>query len=340
MLVKLLRDPTAATGLFCRFLLSSWAVLCRLAQLFRHTIPLLALAACLLLVVAANIYPAVAAAYIALTGHGLAIAVVCQEVVAEQNRQHEQQQGNSDGLQSDQRRSSATTQTPARRPKLLNNFLTLLFSPTFRVNCFAALALASAAVAHQSQLCGFLAVTAWFAALGFVVIPFGCGWSVGWGSVDDMLRCELASGSLLLGLLLCRLLLPSTSEHVQGSQASSWQLIQPFRLGVSVFGGVCLFLAGLIRSSKWYSTGRSYWISNTTYLLLILASIAVGALAGLTGLHNTALTFLILWVSQKAIEVTAGRATWIAMFALSLTLWRCSLYLTTHPGWLASLLDL
>lgn len=43
----------------------------------------------------------------------------------------------------------------------------LLLDPTFRINIFAAAAMASTAVAHQSQLAGFLAVAGLFAALGF-----------------------------------------------------------------------------------------------------------------------------------------------------------------------------
>lgn len=43
----------------------------------------------------------------------------------------------------------------------------LFTQPVFKINSFAAVILATTAVAHQSQLAGFLAVVGLFSALGF-----------------------------------------------------------------------------------------------------------------------------------------------------------------------------
>ena len=62
---------------------------------------------------------------------------------------------------------------------------------------------------------------------------------------------------------------------------------------------------------------------------------------GMGGLSNTAVTFLVLWIGEKVAEVAwRGGLKWVLLFAASLALWRTSLFLSEHPQWLASMLQL
>lgn len=75
-------------------------------------------------------------------------------------------------------------------------------------------------------------------------MPFGLGWAIGWDSKDAMLCSAAASAAVLA---------PAVAARAAGA-APAWLL--PFRLGISVFGGVALLLAGLLRSSLMYSKRR------------------------------------------------------------------------------------
>jgi len=203
--------------------------------------------------------------------------------------------------------------------------------PVLILNTFLVLCLVPLAHAHGSQLLGFFAAAALFGALGFSVIPMGLGWAVGWANEDTMLNTAAASGCLLA-------LAAAARTTPQGTR-----LLAPFQLGVSVFGTLCLLLAGLIRTSRWYPTkpgaALGYVGANVGYAALLLAMVAWGALGGSMSVYSTAATFTALYLSDKAVEwcVFTGLG-WVAVLLVSVGLCGGAWFIHTHPTWLVSML--
>lgn len=86
--------------------------------------------------------------------------------------------------------------------------------------------------------------------------------------------------------------------------------------------------------------GEKYAVSNVCFLLISAACIAASSLLGLAALRNTAVTYTTLWISQKVVEVTAGKGMWLTLFVVSVLGWSASMLLSTHPEWLLSLVQL
>eukprot|EP00878_Enallax_costatus_P016847 GHUV01017683.1.p1 GENE.GHUV01017683.1~~GHUV01017683.1.p1 ORF type:complete len:374 (+),score=63.61 GHUV01017683.1:651-1772(+) len=283
-----------------------------LAQRMQPLMPIILFTLCFYATASALAYSGDSQVFVAVTGQGLAVVLVCWQAIKHEARQRE-------------RHPAYVREFDGHQAPRWYHFLLL---PSFRVNMFAALTLASTAVLYQSRLAGFLAAAAFFGALGFVVVPFSCGWAVGWHSRSTMWCSEIASAVLLLSMITCRLL------------GLGHNLTSPFELGVSVMGANCMFLAALCQSSRYYAEGKAYSLANLCFVLVAVGCVAVSAMLGLMSLRNTAVTYLALWASQKAVELALEKAAWVAMFAASLALWRGSLFLSTHPEWLASLAKL
>lgn len=83
-----------------------------------------------------------------------------------------------------------------------------------------------------------------------------------------------------------------------------------------------------------------YAARNIGFLLLSAACIAATSLLGMAALRNTAVTYTTLWISEKVVEVTAGKGVWLTLFVVSLMGWLASLLLSAHPEWLLSLVQL
>jgi hypothetical protein len=81
---------------------------------------------------------------------------------------------------------------------------------------------------------------------------------------------------------------------------------------------------------------------NAAYAAILAAFMAAGALLGMPSLQASGTTFLFLYASEKAWElayqVKDARALWVLGFAASVAMWRVGLFLSSHPGWLASVI--
>lgn len=209
------------------------------------------------------------------------------------------------------------------------------------LNMYLMLVLAPTAVTYQSKLLGMGAAAALFGAVGFSVVPHGLCWCVGFGSGDAMARAAATSSIVLSALVGLRV----------GNVDSKY--IKPFRTGLSVLGGITLFLSFLIRSSLYYSpctqhmnsadaveasaAQRRYLIANGTYLALLVASAGAGSIYGMPSLSNTAATFFLLWAGEKGAESAAGRFVWLTVFGGSIALWQVALFLHSRPDFLAAM---
>ena len=124
--------------------------------------------------------------------------------------------------------------------------------------------------------------------------------------------------------------------------------LRPFRTAASVMGSVVLFLALLIRASRFYIGNRRNNNSQMPYVwrnIMCLAGILVfmflGLTSGLDGVSNTATVFLVLFLVDKYAEFHMDMewSGWVLVLLMSLIMWRSALWLHAHPGIIASMFE-
>eukprot|EP00741_Cyanophora_paradoxa_P024883 tig00000317_g24024.t1 len=202
------------------------------------------------------------------------------------------------------------------------------------INFFVALSLAPGALQFDSRLLGFLAVLAFYAVLGFSVVPVGLCWYVGWGSQDAMSRTAATSLVLLLGAAAARF-------GVGALAPAASALFRPFASGIQCMGTIALYLALLIMASPGMR-GFKYWRANGAMIVCLLAGLFVGSVFAYPAVFNVACTFSVLFVSEKVLELPVWRSAggvWLLLLAGSASLYYLALWLHSHPGFVASLFD-
>jgi hypothetical protein len=195
------------------------------------------------------------------------------------------------------------------------------------LNTLACLTFFTAAIDVSSSLIAFLAVTALFGALGFQVIPLGCGWLVGYGDRHSTYSGMTASSILIMLMLL--------GKHA-GIQASTLDLFAP---GVSIMGGTALGVGGLILTSCLWRNS-SYALANALYAAVCCALALLGAVLHVTPLRCTSTVFLALWLSLKVAELLTARYAMVTIFLGSLLTWQLSFFVKAHPEYIVSLFDM
>jgi len=181
--------------------------------------------------------------------------------------------------------------------------------------------LAPLAAAYESKTIAILAVACLYTALGMFCLPFFFGWLVGFSGEGACQRSMAASAVLLAGLYATRAL------------ADSPPWLKPFEPGVAVFGSIGIGLAGLIRC-HWWACKRDeqlYVAVNALYFIALVTIAGLGAALNVPSARNTAVTFLILWGTEKGSEVTRGWAIWPAVLVGSVALFYATLYLRANP---------
>jgi len=203
------------------------------------------------------------------------------------------------------------------------------------VSVWLAFTAAALAMSHDSTLLGYASVVAFYAAIGFRVVAYGLCTCVGFDDESAMERCAVMSFLLLSGMGAARFL--NTTFNLGGH-------LTPFRSPVSVFGGIVLFLALLIMSSRFYRKspyGTRYLKINLITLVLLLSFMVLGLVSGLPGMSNTATVFLVLWLMEKYadLHLESEWNGWVLVLALSVTVWRSALWLHSRPEFTASVFD-
>lgn len=214
--------------------------------------------------------------------------------------------------------------------------------------------LAPLALRFDSRLLGYLTVFAAFSLIGFSATCRGLCWVVGFSSQRAMERVAATSALLLSAFVGAREL----GVGLLGVPAAQAQrLAAPFASAVAVVGALTLHLALLIISSRYYRDERrdedsslarrgGRWPSpyarrNALAAGAIALGVLSGALSGSAGLCNTSVVFGVLWLVEKYTELHLenGWHGWTLVFALSLGVYRASLWLHDHPLFVASLFE-
>ena len=189
---------------------------------------------------------------------------------------------------------------------------------------------------YQSHLLAWFLVILFYNCLGFSVLTYGLCYFIGFSRDELMFRCFLTSFYIQTIFITLK---------ISGSSALYLDIFaEPF----TILGSIVLFLALLIMSSKWFSFRRSdyYYINNQNYIqrqflmiIFLVAYIYIGSVYGINGMKNTAITFLVLYISEKYVEIHYYLDAPIVVlgFFASVFAYVVSLYLYSHKEFVTSL---
>ena len=198
---------------------------------------------------------------------------------------------------------------------------------TFSIAMFSFLVLAPVAIAYDSALLGFLAVGAFFQAIGLCCAPFGLGWAIGFSNRLDLYQVAAASFVILQALIV---------SQVAGVDS---KLLHLFHTGGQIFGSVGFFLAGLIETSKYFHRKKPYYSLNAAFFIVLFSFVLAGSVLNLASLQNTGLVFVFLWLVEKVMELSIHRAFWYTIFGGSIVLWQFAVWLHGHPEFVEAMFD-
>jgi len=189
------------------------------------------------------------------------------------------------------------------------------------------------ALRFQSSLLAYISVMGLCQCIGFSVLVYPFCYCIGWRDGDSMVRSASTAALVLTGFVTAKIggMVPEGGKVFQSP--------------VSVMGSILLFLCLLIMSNLGY---RGNWIKNdwglylrrnVIFLACATLAISVGNVFVLTGLANTAVTFLVLWVLDKYCEFhfQMGWNIWIWVLLMSAGMYQAALWLHTNPAFVASL---
>lgn len=187
------------------------------------------------------------------------------------------------------------------------------------------------AIRFKSTLIGFLGVAAVYSALDFYVWMCGLCYIVGFASESALDRCLLSSLFLLIGLL---------GGHVVG-YPERIAFIGPLIPALNTLGSVIYFLALLIKTNVLYRSSSYWWMQVWMILSLITAS-AIGSIYHIEAIRNTAMVFTVLYIMDKTCDFVFRTipSLPVAIFIISVFLWKFSLYLHQTPDILVSIFGL
>jgi hypothetical protein len=195
-------------------------------------------------------------------------------------------------------------------------------------NIFLAINIVPIAILHNSQLVGFMAVAAFYTAMGFNTGYDRLCYSIGFGSKDIMIRVVLTSFTILTAF--------TTSKAVGFTS----DYLSPFTMGISTAGSIAYFLGMLIMSSAFYqSKDFLYWQFQVMMIVSLVSAVGFGSTLGMNGMTNTGITFSVLYAISKPSEIPGALKNYVTVYLLlvSVCLYFISMYLHTHPGFIVSM---
>ena len=192
-------------------------------------------------------------------------------------------------------------------------------------NTFIGFVFAPLAIAHDSAMLGFAAVLAFYFALGFVFEKSCGGFEIGFKDSNSAVQSLKASTVLVCFFSLAR---------ISGISLDTY--IAPFAPAGMILGNVVGLLALLILSTAPVCGPKSpdypCWNALTVVTLLLL--LGVGAIFHIPAMLNTAITFLVLYVMTKQVEIEVGGGTIVLVFLNFLALFFIGLFLSHNTGFL------
>jgi hypothetical protein len=186
------------------------------------------------------------------------------------------------------------------------------------------------ALHYNSSLLCWIIVMGYYSSIGFSFICTGLCYFVGFDSEESLQR--VCTNSFFLQVIFI-------GSKIYGVNIPYLKL---FQTPVVTFSSVLLCLGLLIFSSYYYSSIRcrlGYTKRQVIMVLNLLACIAVGNIFGINGLTNTGYVFFVLYCMEKYVEFHMFNELnlWVFVFAGSVVLYYCALYLHRNPKLIISL---
>ncbi len=204
------------------------------------------------------------------------------------------------------------------------------------------------AVVFDSQLIGFLAVFAFFCAIGFIFLPLPFVYILGFTG-KDVIPQSMVTALFFLSVyvyITCTGLATEDGTNTNITYSVVWRVFRPGFLG---FGAFVYFLGGLIISNRVYLRGEGKTVDALHYLwtngvmcISACAAIAIGGVVSeLSLLKTVGTTFFILFAIEKYLEMIfmIDNCFWV-MLLVGLCGYSFSWYVTEHPEHLLSVGDM
>lgn len=178
------------------------------------------------------------------------------------------------------------------------------------------------AIITGSQLLGFITAMCLYSFLGFGVWSIYGGYLIGFHSEDQLLRCAGASTILLL------------LDMVSISTGIGSSIIKPFQSGLQSLGATAMYIALLIKSSKFNHESERI---SMLYIVSLFLGVVLGNVIPMIGLRNCAYVFIYLYFLDTITFYGNRLHFFVAMFLASLFLCIGCYVIHLNPSLLASL---
>jgi len=188
---------------------------------------------------------------------------------------------------------------------------------------------------YESLLLSWAATIIFYTVIGFSFIPVGMGYYIGFRKDDTIFRSVITS--MIVGIVFIILKMAKVSGKI----------IQVYQQPLTVFSSVVMFLGLLLycsdhyyyrrQNERWYSL--SYLFRQIIFLVFDLGYLYFGFVYGLEGLKNTALTYLVFFLTEKFLELCVYFKIdfSIITLAVSILMYYCSLYLHSNKDFIVSI---
>ena len=177
----------------------------------------------------------------------------------------------------------------------------------------------------HSSLLGYLAVICLYCSLGFSVVAGHLCIFIGFTGDLAIHRCIIVSSLFLLVTI---------GFQVYGVDG---RFVQTIRSPISVFGGIILHLALLVKSA-WSPIRQSklgeFIQRSLIPALALLITLGVGKLLGLEGMANSSMVFICLFIMQKIVQNSHRSMFWPIILILSTINYFTAVWLYAHPQFL------
>lgn len=201
-------------------------------------------------------------------------------------------------------------------------------SRTQLVYSWLGLTLLPATIALNSTLLGYLTVIAFYSVLGLSGATTGLCTMIGFDSKAALERVGATSMVVISAFV--------------GANVVDYHpaMLGPFESAIQVIGVLSLHLSFLIFASAFYKSGLSYATRNVFTAATLLLTLLASTVLGLTGMANTTLVFVCLFLTEKYMDIhqKMGWNQWWLVLVMSTIMYLVSLRIHKHPEILAQLL--
>jgi hypothetical protein len=159
----------------------------------------------------------------------------------------------------------------------------------------------------NSHLIGFFTTASIFQIAGFLVMPIGGGYLIGF---TDMVSAQNVLMTSIV--MICLYILDEALEI---------RLSELFHIGMVIFGPIAFGISGLIICDD--VTNKFSTLLNIAYVFTLFGFVILGYFSYRDSLSNVSIVFLVIWALDKLFFYVQGYS-WLIIFATSCIVWQYS----------------